>query len=110
MNDKITIEKCKKCGTCCSLFYINLNEDEYNSGYFKTVFEEISIVPDFLEANECGANILAKKEDRSCIYLNDNECSIHEKRPEACRAFFCASRVKGFEKMQQMIAESKKTS
>ena len=95
--------RCIQSGACCRLFFINLTEEEYKSGKFKTQFEEFGMVEDFDEAQESGANVLEKNEDGSCVYLKDNKCSIHEKRPEACREFFCTSEKPKFQKMIQIV-------
>lgn len=81
--------ECKQCGICCKLFLINLSEEEYKSKTYKTQFDEYT--DDFEEAELCGMNILAQNEDGSCIYLKDGKCSIHERRPQVCRNFFCES-------------------
>ncbi|MFH1828845.1 MAG: YkgJ family cysteine cluster protein [Nanoarchaeota archaeon] len=94
--------KCNQCGVCCRLFVINLNEEEYNSRKYKTIFEEFGIV-DFEEAELTGANFIAQNEDDSCIYLKDNRCSIHERRPQSCRKFFCDSKESHFKNMIDKI-------
>ena len=99
--------KCSQCGVCCKLFLINLTEEEYKSGRYETMFDEF--VEDFEEAELVGANILAQKEDNSCIYLKDGKCSIHSFRPQSCRNFFCDSEDKSFSKMIEKINEYKKT-
>ena len=94
---------CTDCGACCKLFLINLTEEEYKSGTFKTQFEEFGLIDDFSKAEECGANILAQKKDGSCIYLKDKLCSIHTKRPKHCREFFCDSKKKKYKGMIKEI-------
>ena len=101
--------ECSQCGVCCRLFIINLTEEEYRSGRYKTMFDEF--VPDFEEAELVGANILAQKEDRkTCIYLKDNKCSMHYDRPQSCRNFFCDSKDPKFRKMIEEIEEYKNQS
>ena len=95
---------CKECGVCCKLFLINLSKEEYNSKEYKTMFHEF--VEDFQEAELTGANILKQKEDGSCIYQKENKCSIHNKRPQSCRHFFCDSEKQQY---QEMIKEIKKS-
>lgn len=95
--------KCSQCGVCCRLFMINLNEEEYRSGLYKTMFDEF--VDDFEEAEFSGANLLEQKEDGSCIYLKDNKCSIHDWRPKSCRPFFCNSKEEKFQSMINKINE-----
>jgi len=98
--------ECNQCGVCCSLFLINLTEEEYKSRKYKTMFDEF--VSDFEEAELTGANILAQKEDnKTCIYLENHKCSIHEKRPQSCKAFFCNSKEEKFKTMIKKISKSK---
>lgn len=102
------MNKCSQCGTCCKLFWINLNETEYRSKKYKTMFEQFGFEKNFKDAERDGANILAQHEDGSCIYFKDNKCSIHEDRPKSCRNFFCDSNEKQFKGMIKKINESKK--
>lgn len=104
---EIKMDKCSQCGVCCRLFMINLNEEEYRSKRYRTLFDEFDFVDDFREAEQIGANILAQKKDGSCIYLKDKRCSIHDKRPEVCRKFFCSSKEKKFESMIKKIEAGK---
>ena len=92
---------CSQCGVCCRLFVINLSEKEYNSGKFKTMFDEF--VPDWKEAVLVGANLLSQNDDGSCVYLKDNKCSIHDSRPLSCKNFFCFSENPKFFNMLEKI-------
>jgi Fe-S-cluster containining protein len=97
--------ECSQCGICCKLFLINLTEEEYKSKKYNTMFDEF--VPDFEEAEMVGANVLAQNDDESCIYLKDKKCSIHSKRPQSCRKFFCNSKEERFSEMISKIKEKK---
>ena len=99
---------CNGCGLCCRLFLINLSKAEYLSGKYQTMFGEATGISDFNRAKDCGANLLAQKTDGSCIYLNGNQCGIHETRPKVCRDFFCTSRAKKFTGMVKVIKENDK--
>lgn len=94
---------CDMCGTCCRLFLINLNEEEYLSDQYKTVNQEISKTEDFLEAEAHGLNFLVQNPDGSCIYLVNNACQIHQTRPQVCRDFFCKDDDPRFERMRKII-------
>lgn len=94
---------CDQCGVCCKLFMINLNEKEYRSGNYKTIFAEFGLTEDFAEAELTGANLLAQNEDESCIYLKEGKCSIHQNRPQVCREFFCDSTDPWYGKMIKKI-------
>lgn len=101
------MDKCSECGVCCKLFLINLTEEEYKSEKYKTQFEEFGVVKDFEEAELCAVNIIEQKEDGSCFYLKDKKCSIHDKRPKACRNFFCSSDKEEFQSMIEKINKEK---
>lgn len=101
------INKCTQCGLCCRLFLVNLAEEEYKSGIYRTQFEEFGLIDDFHKAIVCGANILKQKEDGSCIYLTANKCSIHNIRPQVCREFFYTSKLKKFRKMIEQIEKKR---
>ena len=99
--------KCDQCGVCCKLFLINLTEKEYKSGKYKTQFEEFGLM-EFQEAEMTGANIITQKKDGSCYYLKKGKCSIHNNRPEACKAFFCKSNNPQFKGMIDKIDKAKR--
>jgi len=87
---------------------VNLTEEEYRSNKYETQFKEFNKIDNFRKATACGANILKQKKDGRCIYLKRSKCSIHKIRPQVCREFFCASRLKKFKKMIDQI-EKKRT-
>ncbi len=100
---------CIQCGVCCKLFLINLTEEEYKSKKYKTQFDDFELVDDFEEAEMTGANIISQKEDGTCIYQEDNRCSIHKTRPQSCRNFFCTSNDSKFKTMIAKINDYKNT-
>ncbi len=99
---------CSQCGICCRLFLINLTKEEYVSGQYDTEFKKFDREKDFGILQQYGGNILSQKKDGSCIYLKNNLCSIHKKRPLSCRDFICSSKIKKFKKMISMIKGRKK--
>jgi len=107
MDKSIEQKTCSMCGLCCQLFLINLNETEYRSGRYQTVFPDLEIFDDFDMATSCGANIVAQKNDGSCIYLVGGKCTIHEARPAVCREFFCRGTETKFEGMRADIDKAR---
>ncbi len=97
------MDKCDACGVCCKLFLINLTEEEYKSGKYKTQFQVFGQVDNFIEAEQDAANIIEQKEDGSCIYLENGKCSIHETRPQSCRKFFCSSKDEKYKTMIERV-------
>lgn len=98
---------CTSCGICCKLFLINLSQKEYESREYKTMFQDDGFIENFKQAQNCGANLLAKKTNGDCIYLSNKRCSIHDTRPRVCRQFFCTSRNKKFVGMQKIVDKEK---
>lgn len=96
-------QNCFQCGVCCKLFQINLNEEEYTSGEYRTQLEKYKFIGDFAQAEACGATIVKQKKSGACYYLKANKCSIHKIRPQVCRPFFCSSKAKKFETMVMEI-------
>lgn len=99
--------ECSKCGVCCKLFLINLNEEEYKSGFYRTEHEGFGILENFDEAVSSGANIIAQKKDGSCFYHIDGICAIHKDKPKVCKEFFCCSEDKRFANMIKEIDNSR---
>jgi Fe-S-cluster containining protein len=105
--DKPKNHSCSSCGRCCRLFLINLTQEEWLSGKYKTQFKKFDLNDDFSIIQNYGGNLLSQKKDGSCIYLKNNLCSIHEKRPQSCKEFFCESTLKKFKGMIKMINNKK---
>ena len=101
--------KCQSCGVCCKLFVINLNQEEYESGKYKTFFASFGKMA-FSEAELVGGNLIKQHEDESCIYLLDERCSIHDDRPQVCKEFFCDSDDEWYQEMIEKIRKYKENS
>lgn len=92
---------CIGCGWCCKLFIVNLSKEEYLSKQFEIMGEQLD---DFEEAELRGFNLIAKKDDETCIYLDKNSrCKIYRTRPKVCREFSCASKEERFAEMIEKI-------
>jgi len=90
-------EECRSiCQAICCKFHwpIPLSKQEYHSGQYA------AIIICSLSGNDCNRDKdecqyrtyqLRKKDDGSCVYLNEsNYCSIHPSRPNVCRNFNCS--------------------
>ena len=97
---------CSKCGACCRLFIVDLTKEEYLSGKYITDFKDQ--FDSFKQADMAGANLLAQKEDKSCVYLENNICTIYHKRPKTCREFSCSSKKNKYRELIKIIKDYKK--
>jgi Fe-S-cluster containining protein len=98
---------CSQCGLCCRLFIINLTKKEWLSDEYETELKKYFATDDFKTIQKYGGNILKQQENGSCIYLHDNLCSIHKKRPQSCRNFYCTSTLKKYKGMISLIKEKR---
>lgn len=78
---------------CCRKYDVTITEEEFKSGFYE-VRDICVLTKDDCEPRreicESKVHILKKREDGACIYLDGNsKCSIHDKRPQACRDFEC---------------------
>jgi len=105
---KTVSPRCAQCGLCCKLFLINITREEWASHSYKTALRNFDNDDDFSVIETYGGNILEQKKDGSCIYLKNNTCSIHTRRPQACRNFFCVSKAKKFQGMIDIIKKRRK--
>ncbi len=69
---------CNGCSLCCKGDLIRLTIND-NPAQYKT--EKHPLIP--------GVLMLAHKENKDCIYLAENGCSIHGFAPELCRIADC---------------------
>jgi Fe-S-cluster containining protein len=106
-NKSTSSQSCIQCGICCRLFLINLNQKELLSGKFETQFKEYISDTNFDTIKKYGGNILKRNSDGSCNYLENNLCSIHKNRPQACRNFSCSSKLTKYKGMIALINKEK---
>jgi Fe-S-cluster containining protein len=90
---------CEECRSVCQAlccrypWKVNLDKEEFSSGQYDA-FQFCSLLNQLCDkpniACEFRSYLLNKKEDGSCIYLDQNNlCSIYENRPEVCRETVC---------------------
>ena len=65
---------CAACpALCCRLTAQLVPEDEIPNALVRVAAD--------------GTRFMAQREDRTCVALQDNRCTIYEKRPQICRSF-----------------------
>jgi Fe-S-cluster containining protein len=78
---------CRACANCCKVAETDLAEREVDRlaravGVTRTEFVERYT----MQSKDDGALILRRTEN-GCVFLDGNDCSIYEDRPETCRNF-----------------------
>ncbi len=69
---------CDGCTACCREPKLHVDLDN----------DEVVNFPGAVQRAD-GKWYLPKREDGSCVHLIDNQCSIYDKRPNACRLYDC---------------------
>lgn len=77
---------------CCREWEVGISAEEFASGRYEA--EVLCALTDktCLEVSRSCINRryrLSKREDRSCVYLEESHCRIYEERPRTCRDFLC---------------------
>ncbi|MEM2542959.1 MAG: YkgJ family cysteine cluster protein [Candidatus Korarchaeum sp.] len=92
ISDFVKVERmpgfsCKLCGDCCRNRAIMLYDEDVRrleSSGFSEFYEEASELERYLTGAPYRMRL---KEDGSCVFLNDNRCSVYEFRPDTCRRY-----------------------
>lgn len=74
---------CKKCGRCCKIFRLPVNNKDNLVKKFEDHFE--------FKLESYEVEVIFKG---NCEHYKNGLCSIYEKRPEMCKNFFCKKHVK----------------
>ncbi len=79
---------------CCSMFNVDITEEEYASGRYKAHPFCLQTSKPCDNTSVVCANRkyrLKRRDDGYCVYLDEEKrlCSIHETRPQSCRDFNC---------------------
>lgn len=77
---------CAGCTACCKNELVFLMPNENPADYDAVpVVNPISGQPGFA---------LAHKPNKECVYLDASGCTIHDRRPQICRAFDCRKLIR----------------
>lgn len=78
---------CQQCGNCCRFGWQVINgKTVIFCGVTSSKKEAETIGLNYYELDG-GEYYLKCKEDQSCIFLIDNRCSIHDRKPYNCEQF-----------------------
>jgi len=77
---------------CCREWVVDISAEEYASGQYDV--EVVCVLTDKVCRDAAQPCInrryhLNKREDKRCVYLEDNRCRIYAERPRVCREFQC---------------------
>ena len=78
---------CTACANCCRVATAKVTERDVErlARYFRV--RPHRILDDYCQESEEEGVILQRSEERGCVFLDGNTCTIYEARPESCQRF-----------------------
>jgi len=102
---------CRACANCCKVAETNISERDIDKlarflGMTPKQFVAQYTTMSVLEENERGeSELILRRTESGCIFLDGNDCTVYEARPDTCENFPHLVRGKGSiqSRMWQMI-------
>jgi Fe-S-cluster containining protein len=78
---------CTACANCCRVATAKLNERDVErlARYFRISPQRF--LNDYCQQSEEEGVILQRTEERGCVFLDGNSCTVYDVRPESCQRF-----------------------
>lgn len=91
---------CGECHACCYADAISLHPE-----YGDNPTQYITVPHALKELADQGVLMLTHKPDLTCVYLDSNGCTIHDRAPALCREFDCRNILKkvGLTKARKLV-------
>ena len=80
---------CRTCANCCKVAETNLTERDVERLAWSMRISPKQFVDQFTtnSAQEEEEEIILRRTDAGCIFLDGNDCTVYEVRPDTCRDF-----------------------
>ena len=78
---------CLQCANCCRVATARLNERDVERLAKHLRIKPARFLADFTEQSEEEGLILKRDKKTGCVFLNGNECTVYDARPESCQKF-----------------------
>ena len=78
---------CTQCANCCRMATAKVTERDVDrlARHFRVKPERI--MADYVVECEEEGHILRRRENGECVFLEGNECTVYESRPEVCQRY-----------------------
>jgi Fe-S-cluster containining protein len=78
---------CLQCANCCRVATAKVNERDIERIAKHLRIKPSRFLADYTVESEEEGRILKRDPKTGCVFLNGNECTIYEQRPESCQKF-----------------------
>jgi Fe-S-cluster containining protein len=78
---------CTACANCCRVATAKVTERDVDrlARHFRVKPQRI--LDDYCQESEEEGLILQRTKEKGCVFLEGNECTVYEARPESCQRF-----------------------
>ncbi len=78
---------CTQCANCCRVATVTLAPRDVERLARALRMKPERFLAGYTEQSEEEGLILRRTEEAGCVFLNGNECTVYESRPETCQKF-----------------------
>jgi uncharacterized protein len=78
---------CLQCANCCRVATAKVTERDVERLTKHLRIKPSRFIADFTEQSEEEGLILKRDKKTGCVFLNGNECTVYDARPEGCQKF-----------------------
>jgi len=78
---------CRACANCCKVAETDLAEREIDRLARALGVTRAAFIERYTAQSEDGGALILRRTENGCVFLDGNNCSIYEDRPETCRNF-----------------------
>ncbi len=78
---------CRACANCCKVAETDITKRDVARISRKIGMTEQEFVSKYTTASTFEDELILRRTENGCIFLDGNDCSIYENRPDTCRNF-----------------------
>jgi Fe-S-cluster containining protein len=78
---------CLQCANCCRVATAKVTERDVERLARYLRVKPARVMADYVVKSEEEGLILRRDKKTGCVFLNGNECTVYDARPESCRKF-----------------------
>lgn len=78
---------CLQCANCCRVATAKVTERDVERLSKHLHIKPARFLADFTQKSEEEGVILIRDKKTGCVFLNGNECTVYDARPESCQKF-----------------------
>ena len=78
---------CRACANCCRVATTQVSERDVKrlAGFLRRTV--LDVVREFTEESADEGRILQRSDQRGCVFLDGNDCTVYDARPDTCQRF-----------------------